>query len=71
MTFKTKIFLWFLAATAILIFDVMFVYKSFIRLADTKKALIETNTTIDRLSDVISSLKDVQSSQRGYIITGT
>lgn len=71
MTFKTKIFLWFLVATAILIFDVTFVYKSFIRLADTKKALIETNTTIDRLSDVISSLKDVQSSQRGYIITGT
>lgn len=46
-------------------------YKSFLRLDETKKALIQTHATIDKLEDIVSSLKDVHGSQRGYIITGT
>lgn len=70
MQYKNKILTWFLIASAILMCDAVFVYRSLANLSDTKKALIETHQTIDRLDDIVSSLKDVHASQRGYIITG-
>lgn len=70
MAFKNKIIVWFSLASAILLCDAYFVYRSLVNIEETKYAIVETHQTLETLENIISSIKDVHASQRGYIITG-
>ena len=70
MQFKNKILLWFSIASVILVSDAYFIYRNFVNLDENKHAIIQTHQTLETLENIISSIKDVHGSQRGYIITG-
>lgn len=70
MTFAHKTFLWFALAVLLLMADVILVYRSFSQFDAQKNLVTHTYQVINMLDDVVSGLKDVQSAQRGYIITG-
>jgi diguanylate cyclase (GGDEF)-like protein len=70
MTFAHKTFLWFMLAILLLMADVILVYRSFTQFDSQKNLVTHTYEVINTLEEVVSSLKDVQSAQRGYVITG-
>ncbi len=70
MTFAHKTFLWFALAILLLMADVILVYRSFTQFDSQKNLVTHTYQVINLMEDVVSGLKDVQSSQRGYVITG-
>lgn len=70
MQYKNKILFWFSIASAVLLADAYFVYRNFVNLDENKHVIIETHQTLETLENIISSIKDVHGSQRGYIITG-
>ncbi len=46
------------------------IYKSFRVMSTEKDRVDHTYAVISKLEEVLSNVKDVQSSQRGYVITG-
>lgn len=70
MTFAHKTFLWFAFAILLLMADVILVYRSFSQFDAQKNLVTHTYQVIGQMEDVVSAMKDIQSSQRGYIITG-
>lgn len=70
LSFKGRIILWFILAALLLSFSAAVVYKSFTRFGEQSQWVIHTYEVINRLETVVSGLKDVQLSQRGYLITG-
>lgn len=70
MTFAHKTFLWFALAILLLMADVILVYRSFSQFDAQKNLVTHTYQVINLMEEVVSNLKDVQSAQRGYIITG-
>lgn len=61
---------WFLLAIALLITVGTVVMVSFTRFDAQKRWVAHTYQVIVALENVVSNLKDVQSAQRGYVITG-
>lgn len=61
---------WFFVAIALLIVNAAFIYKSFNRFDEQKSLVTHTYDVIAEIEEIVSSLKDVHSAQRGYVITG-
>ncbi|HYD19291.1 MAG TPA: diguanylate cyclase [Patescibacteria group bacterium] len=62
--------MWFLLAIGLLVGDAALVYRSYERLDAQKNLVFHTYEVIGEITSIVSRLKDVQSSQRGYVITG-
>lgn len=70
MAYRKRIFGSFLAATIVLLAVALAVTVTFKQMNRQKQLVEHTYNVINDLEGVISDLKDVQSSVRGYVITG-
>jgi CHASE3 domain sensor protein len=70
MMSHNRITLWFSIAVAILCLDAGFVYKNFMHLDAQNDWVSHTYQVMNEIEGVVSEIKDIQSAQRGYIITG-
>lgn len=70
LSYKSWIVLSFCAAIFVLLAVAAGVYSSFLQMNWQKTRVEHTYKVIETLQDVMSNLKDVQSAQRGYVITG-
>lgn len=70
LSFHKSILVWFIAAFLVLTLAASASYQSFREFNKEKDWVDHTYMVIDNLKEVMSDLKDIQSSQRGYLITG-
>ncbi len=70
-SYRRKILVSFIVTTAVLLGIAVSVYFSFKEVQRQREWVDHTYETINMLQGVLSNLKDVQSSQRGFIITGS
>jgi len=70
LSFNNRIIFWFLVASVLLLGNALLIYSNFQRLDHQRAWVDHTYQVIGELEGVVSSMKDVQSAQRGYIITG-
>lgn len=68
--YRRRIIFSFCAAVIVLVAMGAGVYSSFLQMNWQKARVEHTYKVIDTLQDILSNLKDVQSSQRGFVITG-
>lgn len=71
LSHQTRILIWFLVATVILCANMALIYSSYRQLEREERWVDHTHEVIRDLEGIISDLKDVQSAQRGYLITGS
>lgn len=67
---RGKIFLSFCVAILVLCAVGVSVYANFVKMNNQKRWVEHTYTVISNLQELLSNMKDIQSSQRGYVITG-
>ena len=70
LSFKNRILGAFLIAALILIANTLLAYQSFMSMQQQGKWVSQTHNVIHHLEETVSQIKDVQSAQRGYVITG-
>ena len=70
MSFHRSIIAWFSLAFLVLLLIAYTNYRNFKQLTFEKEWVDHTYLVIDQLNGILSDLKDIQSSQRGYVITG-
>lgn len=68
--YRRRIVFSFCAAIIVLLAMAAGVYSSFLQMNWQKARVEHTDNVIDTLQEIMSNLKDVQSSQRGFVITG-
>jgi len=69
MSYRKRIFLSFVVATLVLFSVAAAVYISFAQMNRQKHLVEHTYDVITTVQDIMSDLKDIQSSVRGYVIT--
>lgn len=67
---RGKIFISFCIAILVLCAVSVSVYANFVKMNNQKRWVEHTYTVISGLQELLSNMKDIQSSQRGYVITG-
>jgi diguanylate cyclase (GGDEF)-like protein len=67
---RSKIFFSFCVAIVVLRAVTVSVYTNFTKMNNQKRWVEHTYTVIGDLQKLMSNMKDIQSSQRGYVITG-
>ncbi|MBP6344105.1 MAG: CHASE3 domain-containing protein, partial [Candidatus Omnitrophica bacterium] len=66
---KYLVALIFLAAASLLIAGIVISYQVGISLLQAQQKMVEQLSIINRISDVMSNIKDVETGQRGYLLT--
>src|SRR5688572_1507039 len=67
---EKKVFVGFGFAVAFLIGIGVVSYHTTLKLTEAENSEMQSNAVLDRLEAVFSGLKDAESEQRGYLITG-
>lgn len=67
---RGKIFLSFCVAILVLCAVAVSVYANFAKMNNQKRWVEHTYTVLSNLQELLSNMKDIQSAQRGYVITG-
>lgn len=69
-TFGRKIALGFAATFLVMLIIGTVSYRNIINLAETSYSVAHTHEVLDRLSALLGALKDAETGQRGFVITG-
>lgn len=70
LNYRKRILASFLVATIVMLTVALSVFGSFREMERQKEWVDHTDQVINKVNDVFNGLKDAQSSQRGYLITG-
>src|SRR5271163_3152383 len=60
----------FLLMALFLVAAIAIMYRAGTRATQSSSKVVDAQATIDRLKDALSTLKDAETGQRGYLLTG-